>query len=229
MDQLDQKKYHGGKPNINFRTGMKYSIFGTGRTGMASIQDSAYIEHKAKQIQSNLGSGVQRFAAVDENGDFITNATRNHNGRIHQSKKGIFTQVDTDVLDYEYQREQEVEQAVDHVMKYCIVTDLMTQRVLNFPEPYYTTVFDSRPDGIPGNEFMSPVKMPTSISVFDCRASYLKLLPSDSKELSGGLAKLRMIVSYNMPILEGSTPNRVIRRTNALDEAPDRTDIHGLG
>jgi len=63
--------------------------------------------------------------------------------------------------------------------------------------------------------------MPSSLSKFDCRPSYLKLLPTDSKELSGGIAKLRMIASFNMPHIEGMTTDAIINRSNALDVAPD--------
>jgi hypothetical protein len=93
-------------------------LFGRGRTGDASVQDSKYVDNRAAQIERNLGDSVQRVRDYDREGKAIRRATKNINGRLVKSNEdGFFTVVDEGVLDYHLELDDQVQETVDRVMK----------------------------------------------------------------------------------------------------------------
>jgi hypothetical protein len=188
-------------------------MFGRGRHGEATVQDSQYVEARGKQLTANQGDGVLRFRYYDRNNKPIVGATREVDGRIMRGDaNGYFTKIDKGVLDFHLELEEQLEDQVDKAMKYAVVSDEMTMRVFNLTRSQYAAVLGPSPtkQRIEGNN--GKFDIPETLAKYDARASHLKVLANNSVEFRGGLAKLRIYVKNNLPWLEDDTPDYLIRQ-----------------
>jgi len=198
--------------NTYLRAGYDYSKVGN-KKDLMSMAESETVARNIKMRGST--NPVVRMARVNEEGEVIPDTFMEYNGQTYfTNSRGYFTTLDGDTLRERQRVRQQQEETTNQLISLVADSPEDLAACLGISEDRLESYVGA---GKPSLARAKEIGMPEVLRAVDAHPLYLRVLPSNSKELNMGLAKLRVLISMNTPMVKFSTGT-----TSLLDQEKEK-------
>lgn len=180
-------------------SGQKYN-YGH-RSGLASTKDQEVVQRNIKKEEENIGSMTYAVRLLDPvKRTVLKGGTIDLGGRTFQADaNGDIIIGDTGAAKKRTQKYVEIQQYINNIIDYFLVNDEISAELLGMDPGEYVKNIVASQDGAWAKKY----GVTDTIAGVDCSARIMSRLTPTSEAYALCVAKMRAILEYYMPCLDG--------------------------